>query len=88
MQELALRNVTLPGVLAPFKTLEGTEHAHRHDLSFCDVLHDGKDCNTHFVSIIPSLIKRSLSVYVPVYIASTVAVHRAALLANPLPILS
>lgn len=89
MQELALRNVgrppadpsllqSLPASAAPALAAHG----------FCGLLHaeHPHECNHHFGSILPMLFSRSLTVYIPVYFASAVAVHRGRLLQKPVEI--
>lgn len=91
VQELALRNAgskrhdpsvlaSVPPALAPA--------VDRSD--FCGLLHptQPEHCNRHFAGILPTLFNRSLLVYLPVYMASALAVHRGQLLKRPMGIVT
>lgn len=78
-QELGVRNVTTPGLLAPLEMLADTKFSATLDPHFHELLHGHIDCDSHFWGLLPILFKRSLSVYLPVYSASTLAVQRSSL---------
>ena len=79
MQELALRNVGRPPRDAALLASLPPQHAPAVATSdFCGLLHPAHPgaCNQHFAAILPTLFSKSLMVYLPVYVASAVAVHR------------
>jgi hypothetical protein len=85
-QELALRNAHLaPSNAKLLASLPPRFDSAVADSDFCSLLHPTHpdSCNTHFVGMLPLLFSRSLMVYLPVYIASAVAVHRTQLLKHP-----
>lgn len=88
VKELSLRNVGRLPAGGPLNALQGTAHRANAAPDFCELLHPSTTCNAHAARIMPTLLQRSLAVYVPVYVASAVAVHRARLLRDPGPIIA
>ena len=90
VQEMCLRNAMGIPKTDPIPMLQNTPLAGRTGLTMCDVLHPERNgaaaCDAHFLGVLPQLFKRSFGVYLPVYLASTVAVQRASVLKKPLQI--
>jgi hypothetical protein len=86
LQELALRNAQKAAVNpALLESLPAQHQGSVAALDFCGMLHPSHphSCNRHFLGILPQLFARSFLVYLPVYIASVIAVHRGKLWKQP-----
>lgn len=74
-QELAEKNAKgLP--VAPLQGLKGTVHEHVVSAVPCPWAHPGKSCDWAALSFFPAAYLRALPVYLPVYIAPAILVHR------------
>lgn len=81
-KELAERNAKgLP--VTRLQGLEGTVHEHIISSVPCPWAHPGQNCDEAAITFFPAAYLRALPVYLPVYIAPAILVHRKALFEGP-----
>eukprot|EP00884_Botryococcus_braunii_P003174 jgi/Botrbrau1/12858/Bobra.0188s0001.1 len=81
-KELAERNAEgLP--VTHLQGLKGTVHEHIISAVPCPWAHPGQNCDEAAITFFPAAYLRALPVYLPVYIAPAILVHRKALFEGP-----